>query len=198
MEVAENKAVMQGDYVEPSFDFYNAKNLSNSAPNETTETQKDQEDYVISAQPIRYRGPNPFGEIKRNMVQQEEPSYQQDQDQETETSREEESLHVTDTVEVFTAPGRRELLSNFAFVYFQGPEEDGADDEQETLASQIPPEDKRKLPLYPNPRFYNFQVNTNYSAVHVPSNVYERCTYSLSLTFLSKQVDATFKTIDSN
>lgn len=41
MEVAENKAVMQGDDVEPSFDFYNAKNLFNSAPNETFEEQEE-------------------------------------------------------------------------------------------------------------------------------------------------------------
>lgn len=43
MEVAENKAVMQGDDVEPSYDFYNAKNLINSAPNETFETQQETE-----------------------------------------------------------------------------------------------------------------------------------------------------------
>lgn len=46
MEVAENKAVTQGDYVEPSFDFYNAKNLTNSAPNYTLDDQRDEE--VIS------------------------------------------------------------------------------------------------------------------------------------------------------
>lgn len=33
MEVAENSAVAQGDYVDPSFDFYNAKNLSTIPPN---------------------------------------------------------------------------------------------------------------------------------------------------------------------
>lgn len=47
--------------------------------------------------------------------------------------------------------------------------------EQDPQASQVPPEDKRKLPLYCNRNFYNMPVNTNYSAVHVPSNVYERC-----------------------
>lgn len=47
--------------------------------------------------------------------------------------------------------------------------------EQDPQASQVPPEDKRKLPLFCNRNFYNLPVNTNHSAVHVPSNVYERC-----------------------
>lgn len=40
MEVAENSAVAQGDYVDPSYDFYNAKNLTNSADNCSTENQE--------------------------------------------------------------------------------------------------------------------------------------------------------------
>lgn len=51
--------------------------------------------------------------------------------------------------------------------------------EQDAQASQVPPEDKRKLPLYCNRNFYNLPVNTNHSAVHVPSNVYERCKLTL-------------------
>lgn len=51
------------------------------------------------------------------------------------------------------------------------------DGEQDPQASQKPPEDKRKLPLFCNRHFYNMPVNTNYSAVHVPSNVYERGKY---------------------
>lgn len=61
------------------------------------------------------------------------------------------------------------------------PDGDGLDvsdgSGQDPLASQTPPEDKRKLPLYCNRNFYNLPVNTNYSAVHVPSNVYERCEF---------------------
>lgn len=53
--------------------------------------------------------------------------------------------------------------------------------EQDPLASQVPPEDKRKLPLYCNRHFDNLAVNTNYSVVHVPSNVYERCKYLVVL-----------------
>lgn len=52
---------------------------------------------------------------------------------------------------------------------------DDTDNEQDPQASQTPPEDKRKLPLFCNRNFYNLPVNTNHSAVHVPSNVYERC-----------------------
>lgn len=47
MEVAENKAVTQGDYVEESFDFYNAKNLTNSEPNDTMDGQRDEEVSVV-------------------------------------------------------------------------------------------------------------------------------------------------------
>jgi len=50
-------------------------------------------------------------------------------------------------------------------------------------ASQTQPVDKTKLPLYRNRHFYNIPVNTNYSAVHVPSNVYDRCKwYAVSFT----------------
>lgn len=40
MEVAENSAVAQGDYVDPNYDFYNAKNLTNSAENCSTDIQE--------------------------------------------------------------------------------------------------------------------------------------------------------------
>lgn len=49
------------------------------------------------------------------------------------------------------------------------------EEEQDPQASQKPPVNKRELPLICNRHFYNIPVNTNYSAVHVPSNVYERC-----------------------
>lgn len=55
------------------------------------------------------------------------------------------------------------------------------DDDLGPMASQkTPTESKRFLPLYPDPHFYNIPVNTNYSAVHVPSNVYERCKSQLN------------------
>lgn len=55
-------------------------------------------------------------------------------------------------------------------------EEEGEEGvEQEPMASLKPPVDKRRLPLHPNPNFYNIPVNLNVSAVHVPSNVYDRC-----------------------
>lgn len=43
MEVAENKAVTQGDYVEPSFVYYNAKELTNSAVDENGEDKTKQD-----------------------------------------------------------------------------------------------------------------------------------------------------------
>lgn len=52
--------------------------------------------------------------------------------------------------------------------------------EQDAQASQTPPVNRRFLPLYRNPHFYSIPVNTNHSAVHVPSNVYERCKFITS------------------
>lgn len=40
MEVAENSAVAQGDFVDPNYDFYNAKNLTNIADNCSTDFQE--------------------------------------------------------------------------------------------------------------------------------------------------------------
>lgn len=40
----------------------------------------------------------------------------------------------------------------------------------------------RKLNLTENPNFFNIPVNTEHSAVHVPSNVFDRCKYALPRT----------------
>lgn len=47
--------------------------------------------------------------------------------------------------------------------------------EKDPQASQTPPKDKTQLHLRNNKNFYDMAVNTNHSAVHVPSNVYDRC-----------------------
>lgn len=106
MEVAENKAVMQGDYVESNFDFYNAKNLTNSEDLENRNKEKP-----LMAQAIRYKPSFVAKEKKfsndperyRNMVQPEESiSYQQDQNSENEEIQVEDASAAgeEDTVEV--------------------------------------------------------------------------------------------------
>lgn len=42
MEVAENSAVAQGDYVEPSYDFYNTKNLTSTTNCTSTDENADE------------------------------------------------------------------------------------------------------------------------------------------------------------
>lgn len=44
MEVAENSAVAQGDYVEPSYDFYNTKNLTSTTNCTSSETDEEKEE----------------------------------------------------------------------------------------------------------------------------------------------------------
>lgn len=39
------------------------------------------------------------------------------------------------------------------------------------------------LTLVPSKHFYNNSVNTSMSCVHVPTNVFDRCTFKLILTF---------------
>ncbi|RZB94401.1 voltage-dependent calcium channel subunit alpha-2/delta-3-like, partial [Asbolus verrucosus] len=65
--------------------------------------------------------------------------------------------------------------------------------EKDPLASQVPHSDKTKLPLYRKRHFYNIPVNTNYSAVHVPSNVYERSKEVISGIIWSEELDKIFK-----
>ncbi|KAF5291746.1 hypothetical protein FQA39_LY14234 [Lamprigera yunnana] len=160
MEVAENKAVTQGDDVEPSFDFYNAKDLINSAPNETFEGEEEAEGNE-SEQVQKLRD---FSESYQNLVQNENGyGYQQDQDSESEDAQKTAEIEIIDTTE------------------------------QDAQASQTPPEDKRRLPLFRNPQFYNIPVNTNHSAVHVPSNVYERSNEVIKGIKWSEELDNTFK-----
>ncbi|XP_019871857.2 voltage-dependent calcium channel subunit alpha-2/delta-3 isoform X2 [Aethina tumida] len=65
--------------------------------------------------------------------------------------------------------------------------------EKDPQASQTQPKDKTKLPLYRNRHFYNIPVNTNHSAVHVPSNVYERSKNVISGIIWSEELDKTFR-----
>lgn len=57
------------------------------------------------------------------------------------------------------------------------------DDETESvqasqLETQTPQQpDRTRLNLTENPNFFNIPVNLDHSAVHVPSNVYNRCRY---------------------
>ncbi|XP_031332073.1 voltage-dependent calcium channel subunit alpha-2/delta-3 isoform X2 [Photinus pyralis] len=161
MEVAENKAVMQGDDVEPSFEFYNAKNLINSAPNETFEEHEEAELNESEQAQKLHQDLEPY----QNLVQTETGyGYQQDQD-------------LPDAVDDVPKVTDIETVES----------------EQDAQASQTPPDDKRRLPLFPNPQFYNIPVNTNHSAVHVPSNVYERSKEVIKGIKWSEELDNTFK-----
>ncbi|XP_064214426.1 voltage-dependent calcium channel subunit alpha-2/delta-3 isoform X3 [Tribolium castaneum] len=167
MDIAEEAAKAQREEeIDVNYQFVNAKNLTNSAPNYTLNDQEPQEvrqDFHYDDSFIT--SDRRFEERYQAMVQQDElDGYQQDQDQQDEEEEETDSdIEVTD-----------------------GSEKD-------PQASQVPQTDRSKLPLYRNRNFYNIPVNTNFSAVHVPSNVYERSKEVISGIIWSELLDKTFK-----
>ncbi|XP_068900722.1 voltage-dependent calcium channel subunit alpha-2/delta-3 isoform X2 [Tenebrio molitor] len=167
MDIAEQAAMAQKeDDIDLNYQFVSAKNLTNSAPNYT-----DPDVQEVKPQELRddsfISTDNRYDERYQAMVQQDEmEGYQQDQDQQ----EEEKSFDESD--------GEIEVT-------------DGS--EKDPLASQVPQTDKTKLPLYSNPHFYHIPVNTNFSAVHVPSNVYERSAAVISGIIWSEELDKTFK-----
>ena len=53
-------------------------------------------------------------------------------------------------------------------------------------AKSLDKNDSKQLELKENSHFFNIKVNTSYSAVHVPTNVFDRCKYSISLFVTNK------------
>ncbi|XP_060533822.1 voltage-dependent calcium channel subunit alpha-2/delta-3 [Cylas formicarius] len=166
METAEQKALAQKEEdIDLDFQFYNAKNLTNSAPNASGLDLNDGPNDRFSVQELRY---DDYGGKYYAMVQPEEmDGYQQDQDTpENDISKYEK-----------VAETGLELSNESA---------------KDPMASQKSP-DKYSLPLYRNRHFYNIPVNTNCSAVHVPSNVYERSKDVIAGIKWSEELDQTFK-----
>ncbi|KAL3271275.1 hypothetical protein HHI36_021766 [Cryptolaemus montrouzieri] len=183
MDIAEQAAKAQKeDDIYEDFQFYNVKQLNNSAPNETITKKNESKDQMI---PVRQQNDTPqlqelryddslissysFEDRDREMIQPGETGYQQDQDLEKERG-------VYDEQEVSTEEAEITETS-----------------EKDPQASQTPIRDKSRLPLYRNRRFYNIPVNTNHSSVHVPNNVYERSTDVLSGIIWSEELDKTFQ-----
>ncbi|XP_059614107.1 voltage-dependent calcium channel subunit alpha-2/delta-3 isoform X2 [Phlebotomus argentipes] len=54
----------------------------------------------------------------------------------------------------------------------------------------IPP---KEISLTPEPHFFNVRVNTNYSSVHVPTNVYDRSIEVISAIEWSEKLDSIFR-----
>lgn len=109
-----------------------------------------------------------FEEKYQAMVQADEDldGYQRDQD-----PQEEEESKASDETD-----GEIEVSWSYQRYHFHRTSfkvTDGS--EKDPQASQVPQIDRNNIPLYRNSHFYNIPVNTNFSAVHVPSNVYERC-----------------------
>ncbi|XP_045467080.1 voltage-dependent calcium channel subunit alpha-2/delta-3-like isoform X2 [Harmonia axyridis] len=175
MDIAEQAAKAQKeDDIDEDFQFYNTKNLTNSAPNYTVNDEEDlQERDTPKLQELKYNDPlissYNFDERYRSMVQQGETDFQQDDEPSEEGDSFKEDLEGTEEIEIT----------------------DGS--EKDPQASQTPIKDKTRLPFYPNRRFYNIPVNTNFSAVHVPSNVYERSKDVLTGIIWSEELDKTFR-----
>ncbi|KAK9874143.1 hypothetical protein WA026_002498 [Henosepilachna vigintioctopunctata] len=175
MDIAEQAAKShKTDDIDEDFQFYNAKNLTNSAPNYTLDDEEEiQQNDAPQIQELHYDdsliSSYTFDERYRAMVQPGETGYQQDQNPEEDGTELKETLDGIEEIEVTDDSGK------------------------DPQASQTPIRDKTRLPLYPSRRFYNIPVNTNYSAVHVPSNVYERSTDVLSGIIWSEELDKTFR-----
>ncbi|XP_018575433.1 voltage-dependent calcium channel subunit alpha-2/delta-3 [Anoplophora glabripennis] len=160
--------------VTDDFQFYNAKNLKNSLENTSTEETTKESD--LEPQELRYDdsfiSANHLGGQYQAMVQPEEvDGYQQDQDQ-NQDSPEDSSAKEEKSEE---------------------PPEVSDGTKKDPQARETKKQDKSKLPLYRNRQFYNIPVNTNYSAVHVPSNVYERSTDVIFGIYWSEKLDHFFK-----
>ncbi|KAJ8936838.1 hypothetical protein NQ314_012154, partial [Rhamnusium bicolor] len=136
-----------------------------------------------------------LGQRYQAMVQPEETEgYQQDQDQDSPedgSSKDEESLEADEILNKVSCCELCLWIPNFSHSIHMFQVTDGT--EKDPQASQTQLKDKSKLPLYRNRHFYNIPVNTNYSAVHVPSNVYERSKDVISGIIWSEELDKTFK-----
>ncbi|ENN73258.1 hypothetical protein YQE_10154, partial [Dendroctonus ponderosae] len=169
MDIAEQAAKAQKeDDININFQFYNAKNLTNSAQNITGSDENELND-LASSQDIRYDD-SLLGSL------QIEQSYHQKMPPEG------VEIHQRD----------QSPLDNRDIIY-ETDIEITEDVEKHPQASQTQPVDKTMLPLYKNKHFYNIPVNINNSAVHVPSNVYERSKDVISGIMWSEELDKTFR-----
>lgn len=71
----------------------------------------------------------------------------------------------------FVEPGAAKDAGAAAAGNGHGPESDG----EKSKAIEVPEVPPKELVLHPDPHFFNQHVNTNYSSVHVPTNVFDRC-----------------------
>ncbi|XP_057651112.1 voltage-dependent calcium channel subunit alpha-2/delta-3 isoform X2 [Diorhabda carinulata] len=173
MDQAEQIAQAQKETdIDFNFSFYNAKNLTNSLDNITEETstkepeaEEPQDDSFLSN---RYQE-QPY---HQSLLQQEEiEGYQKDEDSESSEdplSKDEELFDSDFEITDGTEKGPQAILNKT-------------------------PIDKSKLPLIRNRNFYDIPVNMNVSAVHVPSNVYERSKEVIAGIKWSEELDKTFR-----
>ncbi|XP_066251925.1 voltage-dependent calcium channel subunit alpha-2/delta-3 isoform X2 [Euwallacea similis] len=173
MDIAEEAAKAQKEEdIDYNFQFFNAKNLTNSAPNVSGSEENEFSD-LASTQDQKYED-----SLSSNV--EFEPNY-------------DSLVHRDDTRfsqrDQSSEDGRSSISMNNA----EEAEIRDEEDLEHPQASQTHPVDKTKLPLYVNRYFYNIPVNTNYSAVHVPSNVYERSKDVIAGIKWSEELDKTFR-----
>ncbi|CAG9814965.1 unnamed protein product [Phaedon cochleariae] len=169
MDQAEQIAQAQKETdIDFNFPFYNAKNLTNSLDNTTEETTKDPEVEPRELQDDSFISSNRYPE--QPYRQENFEAYQQD---ESDSSEDPSSSDADDMLD---------------------PDLEGSEDgEKDPQAILKPPIDKSSLPLIRNKHFYDIPVNMNHSAVHVPSNVYERSKEVISGIKWSEELDKTFR-----
>ncbi|KAJ8916494.1 hypothetical protein NQ315_000136 [Exocentrus adspersus] len=184
--------------VTDEFEFYNAKTLMNSLENTSTEDaakipllirkiplliQTPFQDLDLEALELRYDDPfvstNHVGVQYQASVDRDADSGNLDSPEDS-SSKDDQSGEPPEVGFIATALG-----ANL---------EVGDGTKKDPQAREMKKQDKSKLPLYNNRHFYNIPVNTNYSAVHVPSNVYDRSKDVIFGIYWSEKLDHFFKT----
>ncbi|CAG9853746.1 unnamed protein product [Phyllotreta striolata] len=173
MDQAEQIAQAQKESdIDFNFPFYSAKNLTNSLDNTTEESTREpevqeiQDGMFVSDEGIQEQ---PY---QQALVQPDEfNGFQRDEDTESsdETSSKDEDV-----------------------LYPEMEVTDGTEQDPQAILNKAPI-DKSRLPLIRNRNFYDIPVNMNVSAVHVPSNVYERSKEVIAGIKWSEELDKTFR-----
>ncbi|XP_065173091.1 voltage-dependent calcium channel subunit alpha-2/delta-3 isoform X3 [Atheta coriaria] len=206
MEIAENVAATAQDDVGEDYDYYKAKDLIDTTAVTTTEEpqhQNDNTEFQDDDDDDDDESKNIENDPQTDALRRENRRYSSkmidDYQNEEGDSDIDADADINANLNVNVDPSENEQLENANKDDLERPdeierEEEGEEGvEQEPMASLKPPVDKRRLPLHPNPNFYNIPVNLNVSAVHVPSNVYDRSPEVIRDIKWSEELDKSFQ-----
>ncbi|GLV36977.1 straightjacket [Carabus blaptoides fortunei] len=172
MDAARNLAVSSSDEVDSNFKYYNAKKLINNLTDPLVE--KDEKDETPRAEEFKSNrkllDPNDNDAFLKEMSQGDERYTEEDEEDD-----EDEVEGVAKEV-IQVSDGEGEILQ--------------ASQQEAHLPKQ---DNKTRLNLTENPNFFNIPVNTEHSAVHVPSNVFDGSNGVIQGIKWSEDLDRIFK-----